>query len=163
MDFEIYEPTAFSGKWFSHKSNGPAVRYEIAISIVGGDICWTNGPFPAGKYPDITIFRRGLMKKLDPGEFVEADHGYDGEMDKIRLPYETDNKGEISRKGRARARHEGMNAFIKNFKALSDTWRHPVEGGQHKVAFDAAVTITQIGIDLGKIKPFKCQAPYKKK
>ena len=39
VDFEIYEPTAFSGKWFSHKSNGPAVRYKIAISIVGDNIC----------------------------------------------------------------------------------------------------------------------------
>ena len=163
IDFVIQEPTGFQTAWYSHKSNGPGLRYEIAVSIVGGNICWTNGPFPAGKLNDISIFRRGLMKRLAPGEFVEADHGYEGEPDRIRLPYEAQNKEEIHRKGRIMARHESLNHLLRRFKALSQRWRHPIRGGQHKVTFDAAITITQIAIETGATKPFKCEPPYKSK
>ena len=30
-DFRIPEPTVFDPKWFSHKFNGPGLRYEIAL------------------------------------------------------------------------------------------------------------------------------------
>ena len=103
------------------------------------------------------------MKKLDEGEYVEADHGYKGQPDKICLSFEAQNKAEIKRKGRALARHESINRLLKTFNALGKRWRHPIQGGQHKVVFDAVVTITQIGIDIGCIKPFSCPAPYKKK
>ena len=163
VDFPIEEPSPFHKRWFSHKTNGPALRYEIAISIVGGNICWTNGPFPAGQYADLTIFRRGLMKKLGKDEFVEADHGYKGEPNKIRLPFEAKNKSEIERKGKARARHEATNRLIKRFGALGGKWHHPFKEGQHMAVFEAAVVIVQIGINIGSIKPFKCAAPYKSK
>jgi len=32
-DFTITEPTPFSPIWFSHKTNGPAIRYEVALSV----------------------------------------------------------------------------------------------------------------------------------
>ena len=156
----MLEPTAFSSGWCSHKFKGAGLCYEIAISIKGGDICWTNGPFPAGKYADLTIFRRGLKKKLDPGEYVEADHGYSGEPATIRLPFQAENKEEIARKGRARARHEGFNGYIKNFGAMSKRWRHPIVDGQHKCAFDAVVSITQLAKEIGEFQPFECSAPY---
>jgi hypothetical protein len=37
-DFRIYEPTPFSPMWYSHKYKGPGLRYEVALSIRGGDI-----------------------------------------------------------------------------------------------------------------------------
>ncbi len=43
------------------------------------DIVWINGPFKAGKWPDLKIFRRNLKQQLLPGEMVEADNGYQGE------------------------------------------------------------------------------------
>ena len=161
IDFVIQEPSDFSSSWYSHKLNGLGLRYKIAVSIVGGNICWTNGPFLAGKINDISIFRRGLMKRLGPNEFVEADRGYEGQPDKVRLPFEAQNKDEIHRKGRIMARHESINRILRKFKALSQRWRHPIRGGQHKVAFDAAITITQIAIEIGATKPFKCEAPYR--
>ena len=100
------------------------------------------------------------MKKLDPGEYCEADHGYKGQANKLRLPFMAVNKSEIKRKGRARARHETINGFLRNFGSLKQTWRHPILTGQHKVMFEAAITITQIAIDTGTVKPFKCSAPY---
>jgi len=37
-DFSIYEPTPFDAKWYSHKLNGPGLRYEIGICLRTGDI-----------------------------------------------------------------------------------------------------------------------------
>lgn len=85
-DFAICEPAPFSSRWFSHKFKGPGLRYEVAVSIIGGDIVHTNGPFPCGAWPDIKVFRSVLMNKLAPGEMVEADNGYRGQPDKIRTP-----------------------------------------------------------------------------
>ena len=86
-DFCILEPTPFDRKYFSHKFNGTALRYEIAISFQGGKICWINGPFPAGEFSDINIFRRSLKLMLLSQEIVEADKGYRGKYNKVDLPH----------------------------------------------------------------------------
>jgi hypothetical protein len=75
-DFWIEEPIPFDRKWFSHKINGPAVRYEVGVCIKTGWIVWINGPFPAGRWPDINIARLGLIHCLDAGEYYAADGGY---------------------------------------------------------------------------------------
>jgi len=71
--------------WFSHKFNGPGLRYELGVCIQTGDIVWIAGPFPAGDYPDVTIFELGMMDSLDEGETVEADGGYAGDLP-VRTP-----------------------------------------------------------------------------
>ena len=86
MDCQIpqQDSPAFSSHKYALKS---ALRYEIALCIQTGDICCIYGSFPAGKYPDITIFRSGLMTYLEPLERVEADNGYIGEApEKVRCP-----------------------------------------------------------------------------
>ena len=93
-DFQIQEPSPFESRWYSHKFKGPGLRYEVAVSILGGDIVHTNGPFPCGTWLDISIFRSMLMDKLLPGEFVEADKGYRGQYDKIRTPVDYTTKKE---------------------------------------------------------------------
>ena len=35
--------------------------YEIALSILTGDMCWVSGLYEAGAWPDIKIFRDSLM------------------------------------------------------------------------------------------------------
>ena len=37
-DCRIYEPEPFDTKWYSHKFNGPGLRYEIGVCIVSGNI-----------------------------------------------------------------------------------------------------------------------------
>ena len=56
VDFLINEPTPFSPVWYSHKFDGPALRYELGVCIQTGWICWLAGPFPAGDFPDQEIF-----------------------------------------------------------------------------------------------------------
>ena len=56
-----------------------AFRYELAIDIIEGNLVRIEGPYPAGKYPDITIFRLGIKHDLDPNERVLADKGYVGD------------------------------------------------------------------------------------
>ena len=65
--------------WYSHKFKKSGLRYEVAVSIKSGDICWISGPHQPGLWNDVEIFRSSLVTFLDPGEHVEADDGYIGE------------------------------------------------------------------------------------
>ncbi len=45
----------------SHKFAGKsALRYELGVSILGGDLVWIQSPYPAGEYTDIKIFNKVL-------------------------------------------------------------------------------------------------------
>ena len=147
-DFRIQEPTPFSPQWYSHKYKGPGLRYEVAISINGGDIVHTNGPFPCGSFPDITIFRQCLIHKLERGEMVEGDRGYRGEPTKIRLPVDYWTDHQRKQKSRARACQETVNRRFKQFGALQQVYRHDLS--THRIVFECVVAITQLGIDLGE-------------
>ena len=85
-DFCIQDPSPFLPGWQSLKFRGPALRYEVGVNIQNGFICWINGPFQAGAFNDISIFRFSLIFKLHDGEKVEADKGYQGEPEKVSLP-----------------------------------------------------------------------------
>ncbi len=76
MDFQIPER---GREWYSFKFKKSGVRYEVALSILGGEICWISGPHQPGVYNDLDIFRSSLASHLDPFEQVEADDGYLGE------------------------------------------------------------------------------------
>ncbi len=86
-DFRIQDIKPFWKGWFSHKFKGAGLRYEVAVSIQCGDIVWINGPFPAGAWPDLNVFRHSLKAKLiRAGERCEADDGYKGEPGTVDLP-----------------------------------------------------------------------------
>jgi hypothetical protein len=78
-DFRIREPQPFNPKWYSKKFNGPGLRYEVGICIRTGWICWLNGPFPCGHWPDIWISRDYLVYLLDRDERLLSDGGYPGQ------------------------------------------------------------------------------------
>jgi hypothetical protein len=61
---------AFASHKFAGKS---ALRYELGVSILGGDLVWIQGPHRTGKYTDIKFFNKVLRHYLEPGERVEAD------------------------------------------------------------------------------------------
>lgn len=53
----------------SHKhKKRSALRCEIALCVLTGDIVWINGPHQAGLCPDIETFRDELMMELLPNE-----------------------------------------------------------------------------------------------
>ena len=147
-DFRILNPTKFWKGWYSHKFKGPGLRYEVALSIQGGDIVWVNGPFPAGAWPDINIFRGWLKKELLPGERVEADDGYRGDIsldtpDKFNYTaYQDECKFNV------RARQETVNKRFKQFNILSDRFRH--DRGKHAPVFNAIAVVTQVSLRSGE-------------
>ena len=147
-DFSIQEPSPFDPMWYSHKIQGPAVRYEVGICIQTGWIVWTCGPFPAGDFPDLEIFKLGLKDELIRGEKVETDEGYRGDFN-IRTPsdYEGNATWKIM-KGQARARHETINRSLKEFNVLRSTFRH--DPGKHYLGFHAVVAVVQSEILSGR-------------
>ena len=107
MDMFIKEQRPFSPKWWSHKSNGPGLRYEIGICIQTGWICWFNGPFPCGSFNYSQISMEALIYCLRRGEKVQAD-----------TTYETPDKG---RRGR---RTKGWSQrHVRDTRQSTGVWR----------------------------------------
>ena len=142
-DFRIEEQFPFRSRWYSHKFHGLGVRYEIAISIATGWICWIHGPFPCGDWPDLRIVRDSLNDALEPGEYYIADKGYYDRFNWAITPTGQDN---FSDRVQARlwARHETINRRFKQWRALGSKWRHPIE--KHGIAFRAVANIVQLGL-----------------
>ena len=141
----------WSKSWFSPKFHGPGLRYEIAISILSGDIVWVNGPFPCGDFNDLQIFMDfGLKDNLEKDERVEADDGYGGadpEFTRTRSSI-FHSKLTAGVRNEVRARHETANKRIKQFAALSGVFRHDL--CKHSTVFLAIVLATQIAIEEGE-------------
>jgi hypothetical protein len=140
-------------KWYSHKSNGPGLAYELGIAIRSNRLVWINGPFPASRH-DITIFRSddnpdgGLKSKIPDGKRAIGDSGYKGEPTKVAVTRAGDSDEVKKFKARARSRHETFNARIKSFKILDTEFRHQFE--RHKTVFEAVCICVQYDIENGK-------------
>ena len=120
------------------------------MDILAGNIVWVNGPFAAGKYTDIEIFRLGLAHWLEEFERVEADDGYIGEApQKVKCPGCMSNPDENQEmQNSVRARHESLNGRLKNWAILSTMYRHDLM--EHGNVFWAIAVMTQIGINAGE-------------
>ena len=112
--------------WYSHKFKKSAVRYEIALGIKTGDICWLSGPHQPGIWNDLEIFRNSLLTYLDPYERIEADDGYIGEAPLrvhwpgcVICPHEKKKKLAI-----VMSRQETVNKKFKQWGILVQTCRH---------------------------------------
>jgi len=106
-------------------------------------------PGPAGKYTDIKIFNKVLRNFLEPGERVEADKGYRGHPDKIKCPGNNTNLAENrGMQGRARARHEMLNGWLKNWGILSQVFRHHIM--THGNVFRACAVVRQLTVENGE-------------
>jgi hypothetical protein len=134
----------------SHKYAGKsALRYELGVDILAGNLVWIQGPYPAGKYNDIAIFNHCLANFLDPGERVEADKGYRGHPDKIKCPDNAANPREnLAMQARVRSRHETLNGRLKNWGILAQVYRHDIS--KHGDVFRACAVITQLMIQNGE-------------
>jgi hypothetical protein len=146
-DFAIFEPSPFSPKWYSHKFNGPGLRYEIAICIQTGEPVWINGPFPCGSWSDLRIARNALVDALDAGEYYLADGGYrDGGQYSVTPTglYLFDDR----QKSVVRARHETLNKRYKDWGALRQLYRH--NRVSHSKVFRAIANIVQVTIMNGE-------------
>ena len=131
-------------KWYSHKFEGPGVRYETAINIQTGDIVWTYGPFPAGKWADTRIFNHKLRHNLEDDEMVEADSTYMGMPYDVRMPHNYVNVADQIAKSQALARHETIHRRFKQFGCLGSRFRHDLK--LHKLMHQCCVSLVQLSI-----------------
>jgi hypothetical protein len=139
-----------TGNWFaSHKYAGKsALRYEIGVSILGGDLVWIQGPYPAGQFSDFKIFNKVLRQFLETGERVEADNGYVGTADKIKCPNNPCNPIENEgMQSRVQSCHETINGRFKTWGILNEVYRHDIR--QHGEVFREIAIITQLAIENG--------------
>lgn len=148
-DFRVAEPMPFSRKWYSQKFKGAGLRYEVAICIQTSEIVWVQGPFAPGQWPDLKIFKSNLLGRLDNGEMVETDNGY--QHPRCRQPKDMISKQDSRARSLARARHECINKKFKQWECMATAFRHPL--WKHKFCFRAIVAITQLAIRRGEV-PF---------
>ena len=151
-DCPVFEPWPFSTKLYSHKLNGPGLKYEVGVCLATGRIVWINGPFVGSKH-DGTIFRNGLSPLLHDDEAVEVDRGYGGD-NKMKTPSMGINSKERKMKSNARAQQEAVNGRLKQFNILTTHFRHmkPNREGmmkKHGMCFNAVAVITQMKFTIG--------------
>lgn len=127
-----------------------ALRYEVGLDILRGFIAWIHGPFPAGKWPDISIFCNALKHHLGKNERVEADDGYRGEAPgKVKCPASFANPIENEyMQQRVRSRQETVNKRFKQWAILDQTYRHSTD--DHAYVFRAIVVLTQLSLENGE-------------
>ena len=145
-DCQINQPTQFWRGWYSHKFKKAGLRYEVAVALRRSEIVWINGPFPCGRYPDITIYRNGLKNHLQNGERVMADKGYRGDPT-CNVPNDTDPANLRRLKKRIGSRHESVNSRLKAFRCLDSKFRHDID--KHRLVFRAVAVVTQVNITQG--------------
>ncbi len=139
-DFQIPER---GREWYSFKFKKSGVRYEVALSILGGEICWISGPHQPVVYNDLEIFRSSLASHLDPFERVEADDGYLGEAPlRVKCPACITVPAEKQQMmKRVRSRQETINKRFKQWQILKQVYRHDIR--VHRDVFAAIAVISQ--------------------
>ena len=141
----------WSARWLSHKFKGPGLRYEVALNILTGQICWINGPFACGKYNDWTIFsKHGLMDNLELNERVEADEIYKaGDPKYTKTPRSCFHKKEKKEmRQKIMGRQETINKRNKQWGATSKIFQHTM--AKHSMVFRAVMVITELIIENGE-------------
>ena len=155
LDFQIPEPYPFdkdwSKRWCSHKNKKAGLHYELALSILNGNICWTNGPFACGFYNDWKIFStEGLLFQLDNNERVKADDGYlPGDPHVCKTPYSVYHpKEKAAMRRRVMGRQEALNRKLREWQILKRVFRHDMS--KHSSVFSAIAVLTQLKIENGE-------------
>ena len=129
------EPTNFDPKWYSHKFRGPGLRYEVGLCIRTGHIVWAYGGLPCGEWSDLKLARNVFIHRLLPNEKALADKGY-RDQNFFENPNGDPHKKTIL------ARHETVNARIKQFCCMKNTFRHALY--LHPCFFHAVVNLIQL-------------------
>jgi len=149
-DCPIQEPEhPINPRWHSHKLNASGVRYELGVCIQTGLIVWVNGPYPAGPWVDIRIFRHRMVGALATGEWVVGDEGYrDG------LQFVLNKRGGgfpgwwKSMAAKVCSKHEWVNSQIKKFRIMRVPFRNEI--GTHGDSFMAIASVVQIQLMLSE-------------
>ena len=154
-DFRVAK--SYEKPYYSYKFKKSGFRYEVALCIKTGDICWWAGPYLPGIWNDNMIFQDGLVNFLEAGERCETDDGYQGSaplshtsppppknspihLEKSYCHSKDPDKAEMQQ--RVRNRQETVNKRFKNWAILSTPYRHQLL--EHQTVFGAIVVLTQL-------------------
>lgn len=140
-DCPIEEPGNFDKKWYSHKFNGPALRYEVAVRLINPIITWVNGAYPAGDFPDLKLAKELYISAVLPNEMTLADDTY---RDGLFFIHPHGNPESVVKQKQFMARHETVNGRLKSFRVLSSTFRHNLT--LHARCFNAVANLVQLMI-----------------
>jgi hypothetical protein len=139
----------------SHKSNGCAYRYMIAVSVYQSKIVGIYGPYP-GSYSEIEIFQEHIKTKIKQGKYGVADKGTKDSSDRMLvLPNPVDNQDNKKFKACVLARYEMVNGRIKHYNSMADTWKHGMD--KHGIAIRAVTATVQYKMDNGSKLSCLCQ------
>lgn len=150
---EKHETLPRDPQMYSHKSNGPAWKYEIALCVFRDSIVHASGPEKASVH-DLTMFRNnGLKEKMLtlPGKMIIADKGYKttepDEIGVFSIPNPMDNEDVGEFKARVRLRQETINARMKTYAILKHGFE--LTRAQHEACFYAVLVLQQYKIENG--------------
>jgi hypothetical protein len=148
-DTEQRKKRPFWKGWYSHKLNGAGTRWEVGVCLITGVVVWIHGPFPCGRWNDLTIFRHAMLSHLDDGEKVEADDGYKAEFTKTLTPANNSRTAsDATLRQRNRNRHETINKRLKDWKCLNSPCKHDL--AKHSAMFRVVLVICQLAIESGE-------------
>ena len=151
-------------KWWSHKSNGPGVAYELVTDPVDGKIRWINGPYPPSK-KDITILRGGKAREKSEWDrsalyfqvpnnvMLVGDSAYGGQPDKVTTTKDAHGKTTKNLFARMKSLQETTFKRLKDFKVLRESFRHGSgtldKLKKHKIAMEATAVLVEYDIENG--------------
>jgi len=124
----------------------PVGNTVLPLDAEGVDDAARQGARQRQDWPDINIFRWGLLQMLDPNERVEADDGYIGEDPATAKVPRSMAHDPALRPMRSVVRrcHETADKRIKQSKTLNQVF--PFNIHEHGTFFRAAVACTQLAI-----------------
>ena len=117
------------------------MRYEVGVAIATGWIVWANGPFPCGSWLDLKIARHGIQHYLNGHKKYIADGGY-SYRGQFGVMLTGQNNIEQQMQAVVRARHETINARLKCWGALANTFRHDLR--LHRMVFMSIANVVQV-------------------
>lgn len=129
---------------------GSGLRYEVAVSIIAGELVWINRPYEPGIWNDISMFCNTLISELDEGQRVEADDGYVGEApEHVKCPRSIGHHTITeSMQALVRRRHETINKRFKQWGILKQCYCGNIM--EHGLAFRVCAVVMQLAIEDGE-------------
>jgi len=150
-----------STEYYDHKSHSCGLKYEFAISLRRNHCVSINGPYPAGKYHDKTLFcgaesmddpkdqwnRNALYFRIPDGKKAVGDSAYEGIPEKVTVKRQGHPKDIVEFLNRAQNRQETYHSRLENYTILIHRFRLGKSSDDkmdlHRMAVEAVAVIVE--------------------
>lgn len=140
--------------FFSFKYRHAALRYNVVVALRLPLIVNVHGGVPASQ-SEIGLARRHLVPIVEMNEVMLADNAYSGEQLFLAKP----RRGQggslwnppnyfTRAHGRALARHELVNGFLKRYRVLTAVFHHRPVIERHRLCFLAVCNLVNIKMEV---------------